>query len=518
MTDYSYTQLSGPGNAVSVVVNAIGAAGEVIGNYTESNTSELGFIYSDGTYTSLAGPAGGTQIDPTAINASGEVAGDYTDGSQFGFIYSDGTYTTLSGPDGASSLSISAISSSGDVTGSTYLNGTQVGYIYDGTNYTVLDPNGATLVETFAINASEDVVGYYQASDGTGHDFIYDHASGDYTTLSGPAGTHGANINGINDSGEVIGVAYDNSGSQVAFTYSGGNYTILSGPAGALFVSPTAINASGEVVGTYYDLASGNVLSFVYDNGVYTTLSVPPSNYGTDAVAIDNSGDVAGNYTTDTSGDTQGFVASQPLCYLRGTRILTPTGEVAIEDIRIGDPVITRFGGIRPVLWIGRQSYDARFGGEKRDQRPIHIRPGALGDRMPARDLYVSPGHSMLVDGHLILAKFLVNGITITQDLDEDRERIEYFMLDLGTHDCVIAEGTWSESFADGPGLRDQFHNVAEFRALYPDEPPVEEIALCAPRPEHGTKLDTVLCQVMARAAKGLVPGPLRLEDRRLGR
>ncbi len=162
------------------------------------------------------------------------------------------------------------------------------------------------------------------------------------------------------------------------------------------------------------------------------------------------------------------------------------------------------------MLWIGRQSYDARFVRDNRDRLPIHIRPGALGDRMPARDLYVSPGHSMLIDGQLVLAKFLVNGVTITQETDDAPERIEYLMLDLGAHDCVIAEGAWSESFADGPGLRDEFHNAAEFYDLYPDTPPAAKLVLCAPRPEQGAELDAALRPVVARAARGLVPGRLR--------
>ncbi len=299
---------------------------------------------------------------------------------------------------------------------------------------------------------------------------------------------------------------YEIHNKQMAFTYSDGVYTALPLPTGAQTFGVTAINNSGEIAGYYY--SGSNESNFVYDNGVYTTLSGPSGNTGFSINALNDSGDLIGTYTNSTN-QTLAYEAT-PLCYLRGTRILTPTGEVPIEDIRIGDPVVTRFGGIRPVLWIGRQSYDARFVRENRDQLPIHIRPGALGARMPARDLYVSPGHSMLVDGQLVLAKFLINGITITQEPDEAPERIDYFMLDLGTHDCVIAEGAWSESFADGPGLRDQFHNVAEFRALNADTPPVEELALCAPRPEHGTKLDAALRPVVARAAAGINPGRLR--------
>ena len=213
----------------------------------------------------------------------------------------------------------------------------------------------------------------------------------------------------------------------------------------------------------------------------------------------------------DTAAHTGGgevILTQDTICYLRGTHILTPTGEVCVEDLRIGDAVVTRFGGIRPIRWIGRQSFAALFIRENRARLPVCIRAGALGDRTPARDLYVSPGHSMLLGDTLVLAEGLVNGVTITQDWCP--AETHYYQLDLGTHDCVIAEGTWSETFADAPGLRAIFHNAAEFETLYPEALPAEELALCTSRPERGRALDAALRPIVARASAPLTPGPLR--------
>ncbi len=122
----------------------------------------------------------------------------------------------------------------------------------------------------------------------------------------------------------------------------------------------------------------------------------------------------------------------------------------------------------------------------------------AFFDNVPCRDLPVSPGHSMLVDGTLLLAKNLVNGITITQGWTP--EQVEYYQLDLGAHDCVLAEGAWSETFADAGTLRDEFHNVADFVARFPNVRAPDAIALCAPRPEQGEALAQGLNPVLARA------------------
>jgi hypothetical protein len=114
----------------------------------------------------------------------------------------------------------------------------------------------------------------------------------------------------------------------------------------------------------------------------------------------------------------------------------------------------------------------------------------------------------MLVDSHLVLARSLVNGVTITQDWTP--ARIDYIQIELDGHDCVIAEGAWSETYADAEGLRGQFHNAAEFYALHPGHQAPAQPVLCAPRPEGGPGLDAVLRGVVARAAAHLTPGPLQ--------
>jgi len=215
----------------------------------------------------------------------------------------------------------------------------------------------------------------------------------------------------------------------------------------------------------------------------------------------------AGDFSVQSTGG-EGIEITLSLCYLRGTRILTPTGEVLVESLKRGDRVVTRFGGLQQIKWIGRQSYRAAGVRDNREHIPVRLHAGSLGEGLPARDLYVSPGHSMLIEGTLVLAKQLVNGITITQS--ECPERIDYFQIELEAHDCVIAEGTWSETYADWEEGRALFHNAAEFHALYPDHHAPESPMLCAPRPERGVALDAALRPIVLGAGLGLSPGALR--------
>lgn len=214
--------------------------------------------------------------------------------------------------------------------------------------------------------------------------------------------------------------------------------------------------------------------------------------------------------SSTTIGKTATSAAMPAICYLRGTRILTPSGEVAIESLTIGDRVMGRFGGFQRIKWIGWQCYDAYFLRNHRGRIPVYIRPGALGDNIPTRGLFVSPSHALLIGNDLILASALVNSVTITQSWEDAPGIVEYFQIELERHDCVLADGVWAETYADGPGLRAQFHNFADYAALYPDEaPPQEIVPPCAPRLLSGPALEAALLPVVGRATAGYTPARL---------
>jgi hypothetical protein len=151
------------------------------------------------------------------------------------------------------------------------------------------------------------------------------------------------------------------------------------------------------------------------------------------------------------------------VCYQAGTRILTPRGEIAVEDLREGD-LVTTFSGRgpihKPITWIGqmRESLDGHPEAEK--AAPVRIRAGAVAENVPHRDLLVSPDHAICLDGVLIPAKELVNGATITQELDFGE--VHYFHIELEQHDILLAEGLTAESYLD-TGNRDAF---APYRAI----------------------------------------------------
>jgi hypothetical protein len=197
-------------------------------------------------------------------------------------------------------------------------------------------------------------------------------------------------------------------------------------------------------------------------------------------------------------------------CFVAGTRIATPSGEVAVERLRIGDMVLTPSGAAKPVKWLGWRTYGARAVAASAAAQPVRIRAGALAANTPRCDLFVSPQHAMLIDGMLLPAAALVNDISITRC--RDYGDVTYIHIELDDHDAVLAEGAAAETFVDC-GSRAMFHNAAEYAALYSNETP-RDPCFCAPRIEAGEELEAVCQRIEARAGSlriaAAAPGPMQ--------
>ena len=152
-------------------------------------------------------------------------------------------------------------------------------------------------------------------------------------------------------------------------------------------------------------------------------------------------------------------------CFLTGTRIKTPEGETNIEELRIGDNVFTATGETRPIKFIGRRKVSRQRTGPWNGDGPVKISRFAIDGKAPHSDLYVSPAHAIYIDGILIPASNLVNGVTIVADAKPEALALTYFHIALGTHEAILAEGLAVESFQ-----RDNlnaFDNADEYVRLY---------------------------------------------------
>jgi Hint domain len=324
----------------------------------------------------------------------------------------------------------------------------------------------------------------------------------------------------VTGSGYLIADAYD-AGAPVTVTVGtiddgGGRY--FAAGAGAVFVDQSTTDL-GEDFEAYF----GGLVKIAATPASTSTLDYYPSGQGTfaledpgatNAVAIENlaAGDVLelpgtsvssvtfgsdsltvttndGSYdftnVTYASGPTINSFTAAPdastgleaitfaICFCKGSLIRTPSGDVPVEKLSIGDIVTTWCGGAAPIRWIGRQTVSTRFTDPSRIL-PVRIKANALGDQIPLRDLLLSPDHAILIGDVLVQAGALINGTSIVRETNVP-ETFTYYHVELDDHSLVLAENTPAETFIDNVD-RLGFDNWEEYEKLYPGGKPIVEM------------------------------------------
>ena len=215
--------------------------------------------------------------------------------------------------------------------------------------------------------------------------------------------------------------------------------------------------------------------------------------YGYYAYGLFDGGGPAPTYPLSFDNDAAAYVAP---CFAEGSRLLTARGEVAVEDLVEGDEVVTAAGGLRPVIWIGSRRVRCDRHPRPHEVNPVRVRAGAFGDGLPVRDLRLSPGHAVAMDGALLPVSLLVNGATIVQ---EPVESVRYFHVELDAHDVILAEGLACESYLDD-GNRETFGNAPGHLALYGRLDPQEWDRACLPVLREGPQSEALRQRLLARA------------------
>ncbi len=274
---------------------------------------------------------------------------------------------------------------------------------------------------------------------GAGNDFIDGGADDD--TLKGGAGT------------DII--------------YGGSGDDLIIGGAGADQLDggddrDTFTFGAGEGIGDVVDGGAGgddhdvlDLTGSVSEGGSLSIHYTGPDSNGNGQNGYVNYFDADGNFTGKLE-----FTEIEEVvpCFTPGTAVATPRGERLVEELRVGDKIITRDNGIQEIRWLGHKTLDYGQLSRATHMKPVLIRQGSLGNGLPERDMLVSPNHRMLVandrtalyfDEHevLVSAKHLVNNKGV-QNVDALGVTYIHFMFD--QHEVVLANGTWTESFQPG--------------------------------------------------------------------
>lgn len=443
-------------------------------NFGSSNNQAFDFGGDAGERT-----GSGYVTDFNVQGLTNSVGGTTGDTSDFGVIYTNtisvtagGTYTFSTSSDDGSTLQI--FDSGGNaVTWNTQTSpGVNNSYLNNDFHQPIATRSGTITLdpgETYTVqiryweNAGQNTLGATVSGPDTGGStqnlltstMLAGAPGPDYSTTGVPAGIAGDDDLRGGGGNDTI----DGNGGNDRIVGGSGNDTLTGGDGNDTFIYRSG--HGNDVItdfntGTGQDINDGDQTNndFLDLSDFYTNLHELRQDLADDGILNQSIGDYSDNDAlggsitlTGVAGDDLTFDNVNLACFVRGSRILTKRGEVAVEDLAAGDMVHTMDNGVQPVRHVMSRCVSA-----KGQFAPIVIRKGALGN---TRGLSVSPQHRMLITGWqaemmfgegevLVAAKHLVNGDTIYQQRGND---VTYFHIVFDRHEIIYAEGIASESF-----------------------------------------------------------------------
>ncbi|WP_339077659.1 Hint domain-containing protein [Acetobacter sp. AC2005] len=256
----------------------------------------------------------------------------------------------------------------------------------------------------------------------------------------------------------------------------GGNIKVDSSGIGVGVLSNvvTFVDSNGKTTDTVpanftVDFPDSQTIYGYYDAGTNTTIvGLDLDILGFD-VSFGPSIKISGNpFGLSSWGITTWTDSSNPdgtggilICYLAGSMIRTPKGDVAVEDLRVGDTVLAyKNGAAEPteIVWAGHAQ--AKVNPSLPDDEagyPVRIVKDAIAEGVPYKDMLVTPEHCLYFDGRFVPVRMLVNGSSIFYD--RTFTSYTYYHVETSEHAVIMADGMLSESYLD-TGNRASFRST----------------------------------------------------------
>lgn len=264
MAQGTYTQVDFPG-ALATYAFDIDSAGDVVGYYQDASQNSHGFLLSGGTFSTIEEPNSDTSYT-FGINDNGQIVGAHriVGGSIFyGFVYdvATGAFTDFSYPESHFTLA-TAINNAGVVVGyASVPNGSRfIGFELNGGTFLTIQPHAIGSVSVNGINDSGDVVGYVFPHP-PASSFVFNIT---YHRILGSV--EGAQAYGINNANAISGTYFPGRIAEAGFVYDHGSLQELQFPAATTTLG-FGINDLGQVTGAFFDQS----------NAVHGFLWTPPA-------------------------------------------------------------------------------------------------------------------------------------------------------------------------------------------------------------------------------------------------
>lgn len=314
----------------------------------------------------------------------------------------------------------------------------------------------------------------------------------------------GGNVNITNGSTVTVGTTTSK------FSFDGASPTVT---------NTLTVNNVGNGITSISNLSPGDVIKLPNDSwnngiewksnsdGTYQILD----GYGDTKALVESVKLAPGVKTSDFSWDS---TTSSIVCFLGGSLINTPAGLKTVEDLSIGDELVTYESGreiIRRVTWAGQAHCTVRPH-LPLDQAgyPVRILKDAIAEGVPFKDLLITADHCLFFDGKFIPARMLVNGRSIF--FDTSITSYDYYHIETEDHSVIMADGMLTESYLDTGNRRSFTQNgavvsIGGFRNLSWDD-------AAAPLTVDRDAVEPIFRQVAARAEQSVCP--MRVEAQSL--
>ncbi|NVN06755.1 Hint domain-containing protein [Asaia spathodeae] len=456
--------LQGFSNLQGIVTNS----GIISGGYANIK----GEVINKGKIIGTAGEisSGGNALNLSANidNISGELSGNiYVHGNVNGgmasghlFVLSGATVSDLSANSGAE-IDIYA----GGIAQNTNVLSGAHGYVYSGgqiiasggTAFGWDVQSGATAVASAGgrlsqIQVSEGGEAYIQNQGYIGNSEISSGGSiylGDGATISGLLSLQdGATASLYQNAGGTVFVSGDTNHSLTLYGLTSGGTlsTEIQGFTGMSSGNSDTLKIAG--------VHQSDVVSVTYPDDDHVTLTLKNGS----TITLHIIGAKARGYTLGQASDGN---LTYEVCFLEGTLIRTPEGEVAVEDLSLGDVVLASEPDGRDcyhenVIWTGRRHVRVRSNTSAGDIAgyPVRVKKNALSDGIPHKDLLITPEHCLYLEKKFIPVRLLVNGSSIFYD--RNINEYTYYHIETSSHSVIWADGALTESYLD-TGNRSKF-------------------------------------------------------------
>lgn len=276
-------------------------AGQVVGHsWITGDNHAHAFLYSNGLMHDLGTLPGDTDSYAFAINNLGEIVGmsQSASGARHAFVYANGAMQSIGDLGGGQSVA-NGINAAHQITGySTTSRGTPHVFLYSSGVMQDLGDLGLDYSWGSGVNSLGQVAGSSYVTNTEKDLFVF--AGGTMQDLGRATGFHGMTPFRMNDAGQIVGECYNTGANDpwLAFLYSNGTIQVL-GTLGGTNSSAYGINNSGNIVGVA-QTSAGYYFGFLYRGGVMTNLNslIKPRSTNTrcwEADAISDNGYIAGS-------------------------------------------------------------------------------------------------------------------------------------------------------------------------------------------------------------------------------